>query len=176
MGIMGESRGDRRWPAAVLRTAVLLLMLLAAAGSAGAALRIGDSVPSMILSGVDGTPVRILESFKGKVVILHFWQIGCSSCRQEMPTMDQLYGQYRKRGLEVLAIHIGQKKETVKAFAAELRISYPILIDTGGKSAATYGVTDVPRTYIVDRSGVVRYRIVGGAQPEMLKKLILSLF
>jgi cytochrome c biogenesis protein CcmG/thiol:disulfide interchange protein DsbE len=63
----------------------------------------------------------------------------------------------------------------VKAFAAELGVSYPILIDMDGKSAALYGVTDIPRTYVIDRSGVVRYRILGGATPEMLKKLILSL-
>jgi cytochrome c biogenesis protein CcmG, thiol:disulfide interchange protein DsbE len=176
MRMKGECRGLHRRQAAVLWTAVLLLMLLTTAGHTDAALRIGDTVPSMALSGVNGTPVRIPESLKGKVVILHFWQIGCSSCRLEMPAMDELYGQYRRKGLEVLAVNVGQKRETVKAFAAELGVSYPILIDMGGKSAAAYGVTDVPRTYVIDRNGVIRYRIVGGATPEMLKKLILSLF
>jgi peroxiredoxin len=89
--------------------------------------------------------------------------------------MDGLYGKYRRKGLEVLAVNVGQKNEAVKAFAAELGVSYPILIDMDGKSAVLYGVTDVPRTYVIDRSGVVRYRILGGATPEMLKKLILSL-
>ena len=154
---------------------VLLLTLLAAAGSANAAPRIGDTMPSITLSGVDGVPVRIPEGLKGRVIVLHFWQIGCSSCRLEMPAMDGLYGKYRRRGLEILAINVGQKKETVKAFAAELGVSYPILLDMDGKSAALYGVTDVPRTYVIDRNGVVRYRIIGGATPEMLKKLILSL-
>jgi peroxiredoxin len=154
---------------------VLLLTLLTAAGSANAALRIGDTLPSIALFGVDGAPVRIPESLKGKVIILHFWQIGCSSCRLEMPAMDELYRKYRRKGLEVLAINVGQKKETVKAFAVELGVSYPILIDMDGKSAALYGVTDVPRTYVIDRSGVVRYRILGIATPETLKKLILSL-
>jgi cytochrome c biogenesis protein CcmG/thiol:disulfide interchange protein DsbE len=176
MGMKEASRGKRRRPAAILWTALLLLALFAVACSAdAAALRIGDMAPSMTLSGMDGTQVRIPENLRGKVVILHFWQIGCSSCRLEMPAMDQLYGQYRRKGLEVLAINIGQKRETVKAFAAELGVSYPILIDVDGKSAATYAVTDVPRTYVVDRNGVVRYRILGGAKPEMLKKLTLSL-
>jgi cytochrome c biogenesis protein CcmG/thiol:disulfide interchange protein DsbE len=154
---------------------VLLLTFLTAQGIAGAALRIGDTAPSIALSGVNGAPVRIPESLKGKVVILHFWQIGCSSCKLEMPAMDGLYGKYRRKGLEVLAVNVGQKNEAVKAFAAELGVSYPILIDMDGKSAVLYGVTDVPRTYVIDRSGVVRYRILGGATPEMLKKLILSL-
>jgi cytochrome c biogenesis protein CcmG/thiol:disulfide interchange protein DsbE len=177
MGMKEASRGKRRRPAAILWTALLLLALFAVACSAdAAALRIGDTVPSLTLSDMDGTQVRIPESLRGKVVILHFWQIGCSSCRLEMPAMDQLYGQYRRKGLMVLAVNVGQKKETVKAFAAELGASYPILIDPDEKGARLFGVTDVPRTYVVDRSGIVRYRIIGGTKPEMLKKLILSLF
>lgn len=154
---------------------LLFLGVLAAVSSADAALRIGSGLPPITLPGVDGAPVRIPESFRGKVVILHFWQVGCSSCKLEMPAMDVLYKQYRKRGLEVLAVNLGQKREVVRKFAAELGVSYPLLTDPEAKSAAAYGVADVPRTYVIDRNGVVRYRILGGAQPEMLKKLILSL-
>lgn len=167
-----EDRGRGKW---YLWLPVFLLALLTAAGSANAALRIGNTLPPATLSGIDGTSLRIPESVKGKVVILHFWQVGCSSCKLEMPAMDGLYGKYRRKGLEVLAVNVGQKKETVKAFAAELGVSYPILIDMDGKNAALYGVTDVPRTYVIDRGGIVRYRIIGGAAPETLKKLILSL-
>ena len=56
----------------------LLLALPAALYPAEAALRIGSALPPVTLPGVDGAPVRIPESVKGKVVILHFWQIGCS--------------------------------------------------------------------------------------------------
>jgi cytochrome c biogenesis protein CcmG/thiol:disulfide interchange protein DsbE len=170
----GSRRSCRRWTC-VWRLPILFLAFLFFTSGADAALRIGSTLPPVTFSGIDGAPVRIPESFKGKVVILHFWQIGCSSCKLEMPAMDGLYGKYRRKGLEVLAVNVGQKKETVKAFAAELKISYPLLIDPDEKSAGLYGVTDVPRTYVIDRSGVVRYRILGGATLEMLKKLILSL-
>jgi cytochrome c biogenesis protein CcmG, thiol:disulfide interchange protein DsbE len=170
----GILKGCRRWRGTFWMP-LLLLTLLPAAGSANAALRIGSTLPAVTLSGVGGASVRIPESLKGKVVILHFWQIGCSSCKLEMPAMDLLYGNYRRKGLEVLAINIGQKKEAVKAFAVELGVSYPLLIDPDEKSATLLGVTDVPRTYVIDRSGVIRYRILGGATKEMLKKLILSL-
>jgi len=155
--------------------AFLIVGLAAVAGPVEAALRIGSALPAITLPETGGTPVRIPENVRGKVVILHFWQVGCSSCKLEMPAMDVLYGQYRKKGLEVLAVNIGQKKETVKSFAAELGVSYPLLVDTEGKSASLLGVADVPRTYVIDRDGIVRYRILGGANLEMLKKLILSL-
>jgi cytochrome c biogenesis protein CcmG/thiol:disulfide interchange protein DsbE len=154
---------------------LLLLVFLAMARPADAALRIGDTVPSITLSALNGAPIRIPETLRGKVAVLHFWQIGCSSCRLEMPAMNGLYVKYQRKGLEILAINVGQRREMVKTFAGELGVSYPILIDTDGKSAALYGVTDIPRTYVIDRSGVVRYRILGGATPETLKKLVLSL-
>ncbi len=155
---------------------LLLLMLLpAVAYPAESALRIGSGLPSVTLPGIDGASVRIPDSLRGKVVILHFWQVGCSSCKLEMPAMDALYKQYRKKGLEVLAVNVGQKKEIVRTFAAELGATYVILVDEDGKGAAAFGVKDVPRTYVIDRSGIVRYRILGSAAPETLKKLILSL-
>ena len=153
----------------------LLLIFLISAGPAVAALRIGSTLPPATLPAASGASIRIPDSIRDKVVVLHFWQIGCSSCSLEMPALDGLYKKYRNKGLEVLAVNVGQKKEAVKTFAAELRTSFPILIDPEGKIASVYGVTDVPRTYVIDRSGVIRYRILGGATGEMLKKLILSL-
>jgi cytochrome c biogenesis protein CcmG, thiol:disulfide interchange protein DsbE len=153
----------------------VFLVLLASVSPAGADLRIGSAVPQVTLSEINGTSVRIPESLRGKVFVLHFWQIGCSSCKLDMPAMDTLYKQYRKKGLEILAVNVGQKKEAVRSFAAELGVSYPLLIDPNERNARLYGVTDVPRTYVIDRSGIVRYRILGGATPETMTKLILSL-
>ena len=165
----GEGRKKASWLLA------LLFIFLISASSAKAALRIGNALPPATLPAVSGAPIRIPDSVRDKVVVLHFWQIGCSSCSLEMPALDGLYKKYRNKGLEVLAVNVGQKKEVVKTFAAELGASFSILIDPAGKIASVYGVTDVPRTYVIDRSGVVRYRILGGTTQEMLKKLILSL-
>jgi len=170
---------DIRWryrrPAGVLCMLFLLMAFPVAAGGADAALRIGTMVPSVVISGVNGAPVRIPEDLSGKVFALHFWQIGCSSCKLEIPAMDILYKKYQRKGLEILAVNIGQKKEVVRSFVPELGVTYPILIDPEEKASRLFGVTDVPRTYVIDRRGVVRYRIFGGVAPEMLKKLILSL-
>ena len=175
---MRKELRTRRGGAGGKGAALLILLLLAApvaAWPAEAALRIGSALPKIALTGVDGVPVRIPDSLRGKVVILHFWQVGCSSCKLEMPAMDGLYRQYRRKGLEVLAVNVGQKAEVVRKFAAELQASYPLLVDPEEKNSRQLGVTDVPRTYVIDRKGIVRYRILGGAAPETLKKLVLSL-
>jgi cytochrome c biogenesis protein CcmG, thiol:disulfide interchange protein DsbE len=161
-----------------MKTWLFLLMvlgLLIHVGRVQAALRIGDILPSFTFSGINGGPVRVPDNFRGKVIVFHFWTIGCSSCLEEMPAMNGLYGTYHNKGLEILAVNVGQRKETVKTYAAELKVFYPILIDPDLKGARTYNITDVPRTYLIDRNGVIRYRILGSVQPGVLKKLILSL-
>jgi cytochrome c biogenesis protein CcmG, thiol:disulfide interchange protein DsbE len=154
---------------------IILLAPLFAPVHADAAVRVGDQLPSVVFPALVGEPIRVPDNLKGKVTILHFWQAGCSSCSLEIPALDQLYSKYRNRGLTVLAVNVGQQKDAVKAFAASLNVSYPILLDSDGKKSALYDVTDVPRTYIIDRSGIVRYRILGGASPAMLQKLALGL-
>jgi cytochrome c biogenesis protein CcmG, thiol:disulfide interchange protein DsbE len=172
----GRGWGRRNGPLWLIFLLSWLLAASFATASPGAAvLRIGSMVPQVTLARINGAPVQIPDSLKGKVVVLHFWQIGCSSCKLEMPAMDVLYKQYRRKGLEVLAVNVGQKKEVVQTFAAELGVSYSLLIDPEEKGARLLGVADVPRTYVIDRNGIVRYRILGGATAEMLKKLILSL-
>ena len=175
---MGINHGNLKGRRPRIKTWLFLLTilgLLVYVDRVQAALRIGDILPSFTFSGINGAPVKVPENFRGKVIVFHFWTIGCSSCREEMPAMDALYEAYHKKGLEILAVNVGQRKETVKPYAAELKVFYPILIDPDLKGARTYSITDVPRTYLIDRNGVVRYRILGAAQPGVLKKLILSL-
>jgi len=109
------------------------------------------------------------------VLILHFWTGGCSSCREEMPAMEKLYGKYGRKGLVILAVNVGQRKETVQRLVKDLGVSYPVLLDQDRKMAGSYDVVGVPRTYMIDRKGVIRYKILGSASDEMLKKQILSL-
>jgi peroxiredoxin len=92
-----------------------------------------------------------------------------------MPAMEKLYAQYGRKGLAILAVNVGQHRETVKRLAKEVRITYPVLPDPDRRMAASYDVAGVPRTYMIDRKGVIRYKILGGASEEMLKKQILSL-
>jgi len=149
------------------------------AGTAHAAgprpLKIGDPPPGVSLKDLNGFPVRIPEDFRGRVMIIHFWTGGCSSCKEEMPAMESLSSSYGKKGLVILAVNVGQGKETVKRLVRGMGIGYPVLLDSGREMARKYDVVGVPRTYLVDRNGVIRYRILGAASPEMLKKQALSL-
>jgi cytochrome c biogenesis protein CcmG, thiol:disulfide interchange protein DsbE len=109
------------------------------------------------------------------VVLLHFWAGGCSSCREEMPAMESLYTRYSSRGLTILAVNVGQRRDAVRALAAGLKLGYPILLDPDTAVAREYEVVGVPKTFILDRNGLIRYKIVGSASIESLTKLVQSL-
>ena len=83
--------------------------------------------------------------------------------------MDGLYREYQRKGLSVIAINVGQSHGTVQEAVAGLGISYPVLVDSGRSSAAGYDIVGVPRTIIIDRTGNVRFKIIGSAPRAMLK-------
>lgn len=173
-----EGRKSKRAGVA-LWCAVLIAVIAAVLHPAGkadgrTALKIGDLPPRVALPDMQGAQVTVPDDLRGRVVVVHFWA-SCSRCREEMPMIESIYGQYKGRGLSVIAISVGQSKDAAKAFLKDLKVSYPVLFDTDMKGARRYGVYAVPRTFILDRKGVIRYIIVGEATERTMKKLISGL-
>jgi cytochrome oxidase Cu insertion factor (SCO1/SenC/PrrC family) len=77
--------------------------------------------------------------------------------------------------LEVLAINLRQPSETVRAYLAGLDISYPVLLDSDGEMSRRYGVSALPVIYLLDRRGRLHARMLGGASPDQLERLVRSL-
>jgi cytochrome c biogenesis protein CcmG, thiol:disulfide interchange protein DsbE len=159
--------------AALVLTATYLAV--APVALARAPLRVGEAPPRVNLADLGGHALRFPDDLKGKVVILHFWSGGCSSCREEMPAMESLQTRYGKRGLVILAVNVGQRRDEVKSFVAGMKVTYPIFLDQDTKTAREYEVVGVPKTFILDRNGMIRYKIVGSASTESLNKLVHSL-
>lgn len=120
------------------------------------------SAPDFTLPGADGRKVS-LKDFRGKVVFLNFWATWCESCREEMPSMERLYREFKGKGLEIVAVNIKEKRQDALAFAKELKLSYPVLLDTEGEVGLLYGAFGLPATYVIDRQGVVLARMWGPA-------------
>jgi len=158
-----------------LASLVTLAGPLSPSASARSPLRVGDPPPAVSLPDLSGTPLRIPDDVRGKVVLIHFWAAGCSSCKEEMPAMESLYTRYRNKGFTVLAINVGQHRDAVKSYVAGMKVSYPIYLDADTRAAREYEVVGVPKTVILDRNGLVRYKIMGSASTASLTKLVTSL-
>jgi cytochrome c biogenesis protein CcmG, thiol:disulfide interchange protein DsbE len=166
-----------RFAAAVMAVTVLTLFIeIGTAFAAGKSpLRIGDASPRGVLTDLKGRPVRLPEEFRGKVLIIHFWAVGCSSCRVEMTALESLHASYARKGLAIVAVNVGQSRDTVEKMVKTLGISYGVLLDSDRAMAQRYDVVGIPRTYLIDRSGIIRYKIVGEANEDFLRKRIQSM-
>lgn len=103
------------------------------------------------LTALDGTSWT-LKQLVGKVVVVNFWATWCPPCRKEMPDLDALYKQFSSKGLVILAIS-DEERPVVDKYLAEHPVSYPILLDRGGKVAERFIVRGIPKTFVYNRTG-----------------------
>jgi len=121
-----------------------------------------QAAPDFTLPNPGGKKVS-LKDFRGKVVFLNFWATWCESCREEMPSMERLYQEFKGKGLEVVAVNVKDKRQDALAFVKELKLNYPVLMDPEGEVGLLYGAFGLPVTYLIDRKGVVLARLWGPA-------------
>ena len=132
-------------------------------------------VPAFQAETLAGTRVDVPGDHAGRVLAIRFWADWCPYCRKEMAELQPVYARLRGRGLEILALNVAQDRDTVARFVAPMGLAYPILLDPDGAVARRYGVKSLPVTWLVDRSGVVRGKIVGEAAPEVFEAKVGAL-
>lgn len=131
----------------------------------------GEEAPPLTLPLIDGDTLS-LAGLRGKVVMLNVWATWCAPCRLEMPSMQRVYDRFREDGLEVVAVSVdkdpglrqsdGAIRGMVSEFVEQLGLTFPIAVDPTGGTERLYGVEALPTTFLIDRSGRIRVREVGG--------------
>jgi peroxiredoxin len=108
------------------------------------------------LTTTDGKAVS-LSALRGQVVLLNFWATWCPPCKAEMPDLNALQRDYgAKKRFTVVGIASEESPGAVAAFASQLDISFPLLLDTRGQVANDYKIRTLPSSVIVDRDGRIR--------------------
>lgn len=140
-----------------------------------AAYRVGDVPSRVTLSDLRGNSVTIPPDFAGKVALIHFWASWCPTCRGEMKFLESIYGKYGGRGILPCSIGIGEKKEKALSYLKDVTISFPVLLDPDSSTRRPFGVAGIPTYFVLDREGMIRYKILGKADPEGLDRIVRSL-
>jgi peroxiredoxin len=113
------------------------------------------------LSNLRGDYVK-LSNYRGKVVFLNIWATWCPPCREEIPSLEALYRKLKGRKFEMLAVSVDRDGEkVVRPFAVKYGLTFPVLLDPDNKTYRLYGLTGVPETFILDKTGVVIQKIIG---------------
>ena len=143
--------------------------------AAEGAVKIGDFPPRADLLDLKGRKVSLPDDLKGRVGLLHFWASWCPYCRKEFMAIEALFQQYKSKGFLPYSINVGENNVAVEAYLATLRVSYSIPLDADSSTARRYGITGIPSTLIVDRGGLIRFKILGEINQEGLHKLVSTL-
>ncbi len=154
---------------------IALLSWLAACDQNITTLHNGTPAPPFILEQLDGPEIRFPEQYRGQVVALRFWADWCPYCHGEMQALEPVYRQYQGRGLVILAVNVMQPVETVRPFVAGLGISYAVLLDRQGAVTRDYRVMGLPGTFLIDRQGISRARIIGESTAEVFARAVAEL-
>lgn len=152
-----------------------LLLLVAACDAPVPKLQNGEPLRPFALHRLDGSTVTLPEDLKGKVVVVRFWADWCAFCKQEMKDVEQVYQERKERGLVILAINVGQSRDTAAAFTSKLGISYDVLLDPDSAVAKQYGVVGLPTSFLIGRDGLVRGKILGESDKTVFTRMVEEL-
>ncbi|KMT23244.1 TlpA family protein disulfide reductase [Clostridium cylindrosporum] len=125
------------------------------------------------LKDLNGKEVS-LSTLKGKHVLINFWATWCPPCRSEMPDIEKLYQETKDSDLVILAIDIGEDKETVKSFIDENKFNFNVLLDSNKDVAIKYNITSIPTSFFIDKEGNIIYKKIGAMNIEEMKSFIKS--
>jgi cytochrome c biogenesis protein CcmG/thiol:disulfide interchange protein DsbE len=117
-----------------------------------------------------------LSKLRGHVVILNFWASWCAPCLEELPSLEALQQQVPEA--TVLAVSTDEDSGAYRNFLMQHHVALLTVQDPEQKSNALYGTFRYPETYIIDKGGVVRRKLIGAQNfmdPEIvggIRKLV----
>ncbi|MFN8289481.1 MAG: TlpA disulfide reductase family protein [Chitinophagaceae bacterium] len=129
----------------------------------------GKPLPGFSLTSLAGKETAS-ETFKGKLVLLDFWEVWCGPCVASLPKVQALYEKYRQQGLEVLGIiHQAEYLESAKGLIQKMKAGFPMFTGNS-RTKALFNVNAVPLYVLADRNGTIVW--ISEGYSEMLEEII----
>ena len=108
----------------------------------------------------------------GSVAVVNVWAQWCGPCLEEMPALQRLHERYRDDGVAFLGINYRDDAAAAKSQVEATGVTYPSIVDRPGAFADDLGFLALPDTYVVDRTGTIRYVVFGETNETELAGLI----
>jgi cytochrome c-type biogenesis protein len=145
--------------------AAIVVVIASAAGCTGEStprVDVGQRAPRYAATTLAGDSAST-AALGGKVVLLNIWATWCAPCRDEIPYLQTLYDKYKGDGLEIVGVSVDARgqESAIRDFAETFRMTYPIWRDPDERVQSTFLALGVPSSYLIDRTGVLRWRRLG---------------
>ncbi len=119
-----------------------------------------------------------LHDYKNKVTVVNFWATWCIPCVKEIPSLNRLIALMKNKPFELISINFQEKPEIIQKFQEMVKVKFPVLMDSDGKTANDWKVIAFPSTFLIGRDGKIHYGVNAGIEwdtPEVTE-IVESLF
>ena len=119
-----------------------------------------ELAPDVQFQTLAGKPFRLSE-VRGHVVLLNFWATWCIPCREEIPVLNAMQHDLDSRGLKIIGASLEDDAAGVNSYQREVqKFDYDVIVG-GSEAQGKFGKTPLPTTYLIDREGRIREKIIG---------------
>jgi cytochrome c biogenesis protein CcmG/thiol:disulfide interchange protein DsbE len=136
--------------------------------------QVGSKTEDFDLFDTNGNRVK-LSDMRGSVVFVNFWATWCGSCAEELPSIERLFKSLSGNpSFKMVTILFKDNISNVTSYMKQTGYSFPVFLNPDESAAKIFGITGVPETYIIDKKGVLRYKVLGPsdwASPQTITTL-----
>ena len=119
-----------------------------------------EPAPDVEFKTLSGESFR-LQQLQGQVVLLNFWATYCIPCREEIPALNALQSELQAQGLKIVGASLDDDAEGVNTYQQEVaKFEYQVLLG-GSDAKVKFAQSVLPTTYLIDRQGRIRQKIIG---------------
>ena len=129
--------------------------------------------PDFALEGLGDKPGFARGDLAGQVVLVNFFASWCLPCKAEHPLLTRLAA---AAGVPLYGVDYKDKPADAERFLGQYGSPFRAVgVDPGGRLGIDFGITGVPETFLIDKSGKIRFHRAQPLTPEAIDKEILPL-
>lgn len=132
------------------------------------------AAPELSLQNLAGE-TESLADYRGQVVLVNNWATWCPPCKAEMPTLVAYHNEHTADGFSIIAVDAGESSNVVSQFVQSFGMNFPVWLDPNGDALKAFRNGTLPNSYVIDRTGTVRYAWTGEISKAMLEKYVTPL-
>lgn len=135
--------------------APLLAVVLAGSAATLSADGQDPGAPGFSLPEWPGGSTVTSGQLRDHVVYLDFWASWCGPCRESLPIYEQMHREFEAQGVRFVAINLDEERADAERFLARNPVSYTVLLDPDGDTAAAWQIKAMPSSFLLDTDGSV---------------------
>ena len=134
----------------------------------------GIGLPAPNFAIRDDEKTISLAHFRGQVVVLNFWASWCRPCISETPSLVSMQERLRNKGVVVVGVSLDEDEDMYHRFIRQYGVNFVTVREPNARTEHLYGTMEIPETYIIDRNGILRRRLINSVNwstPEIVEFL-----